>query len=83
MSGTGFIFAVSCAIIALLVARAIYVVRSERGANTRGSEPGSGDHTIHADYSSGFSGHSTTYRVPRDPQEYTKRFVPLSKAPRK
>ncbi|MEO0485084.1 MAG: hypothetical protein AAF092_04130 [Pseudomonadota bacterium] len=78
-----FIVMVSGAIVALLLGRAIYVVRQERGTNVRGSEPGTGSHTIHADYSSGFSGHSTTYRIPKDPQDYAKRFVPPSKATRK
>jgi hypothetical protein len=44
----------------------------------RGSLPGKGDHIIEANYSSGAGGggHSTTYRIPKDPQEYAKRFVP-------
>jgi hypothetical protein len=47
----------------------------------RGSLPGEGDHVIEADYSSGAGGggHATTYTIPRDPQEYAKRFVPREK----
>ena len=76
MSQFAFIFGVSGAIIALLLARTLYVLRKERGETLRGSEPGKGHHTIHAEYSSGFSGHSTTYHIPRDPQAYAKLFVP-------
>ena len=50
-------------------------------SRARGSLPGSGDHIIESNYSSGGGGggHSTSYRVPRDPQEYAKRFVPKEK----
>ncbi len=76
MSSGFFIFLVSSAILILLIGRAISVVRKEGNEPVRGSEPGEGVHTIHAEYSSGFSGHSTTYTIPRDPQAYAKRFVP-------
>ena len=74
-----FIFLVSAAILAILIGRAVLIVRRENNEPVRGSEPGKGDHTIHAEYSSGFSGHSTTYTIPRDPQAYAKRFVPKQK----
>ncbi|MCH2165752.1 MAG: hypothetical protein MK098_14035 [Marinovum sp.] len=45
----------------------------------RGSEPKQGDHVLTADYQSGLGGHSTTWRVPADPQEYAKKFVPKDK----
>ena len=47
----------------------------------RGSLPGNGDHIIEANYSSGAGGggQQTTYRIPKDPQEYAKRFVPREK----
>lgn len=76
MSSGFFIFLVSGAILAILITRAVIVVRREGTDAVRGSEPGEGDHTIHAEYSSGFSGHSTNYKIPRDPQAYAKRFVP-------
>ncbi|MEM9854124.1 MAG: hypothetical protein AAF841_06680 [Pseudomonadota bacterium] len=77
MSSGLFIFLICAAILAILIARAIYVVRMEADETARGAEPGKGDLTIHADYSSGFSGHSTSYKIPRDPQAYARRFVPL------
>ncbi len=78
MSGAVFITIVSSAILVILVGRAIYVVRSEGGKRERGALPGKGEHTINAEYSSGLSGHSTTYKIPRDPQAYARRFVPPS-----
>jgi len=78
MSSTLFITLICGAIIALLLARTIYVLRQEKGEKLRGSEPGQGYHTIHAEYSSGFSGHSTSYDVPRDPQAYARLFVPVT-----
>ena len=77
MSSGLFIFLVSSAIVALLVGRAIYVVRTEKGETARGATPGDGDHIIHVEYSSGLSGHSTSYSIPKDPQAYAKRFIPL------
>lgn len=76
MSSGFFIFLVSTAILAILIGRAILIVRREGNEAVRGSEPGEGEHTIHAEYSSGFSGHSTSYKIPRDPQAYAKQFVP-------
>ena len=78
MSSTLFITAICGAIVALLLARTFYVLRSEKGEKIRGSEPGQGHHTIHAEYSSGFSGHSTSYDIPRDPQAYARLFVPAA-----
>ncbi|MEM8591592.1 MAG: hypothetical protein AAGF13_03610 [Pseudomonadota bacterium] len=83
MSSSLFIFLVSAAIVALLVGRAFIVVKREAGEKQRGSEPGSGHHTIHAEYSSGFSGHSTSYKIPRDPEAYARRFVPQSSREKK
>ena len=83
MSTAFSIFLISAAIVALLLGRAIYVVRSERGTRVRGSAPGKGHHVSHADYSSGFSGHSTSYKIPKDPQDYARRFVPQRSKDRK
>ena len=69
------IIVLSLAILAVSVVRAAYALRQDPG-NTRGTLPGKGDHIIESDYSSGLSGHSTSYRVPKDPQDYAKRFVP-------
>ena len=46
----------------------------------RGLEPGTGDHIIEVNYSSGLGGgEQMEIRVPRDPQEYAKAFVPKGK----
>ena len=82
MEGSLFIFLVSAAIVLILLGRAIFVVRAERKQRHRGAEPGTGYHIIHVDYSSGLSGHSTSYRIPRDPQAYARRFVPQSSKPK-
>ncbi|MGX9354393.1 hypothetical protein ACS3SW_04295 [Roseobacteraceae bacterium S113] len=50
-------------------------LRSDPG-KARGAKPGKGDHVLTSDYQSGLGGHSTTWRVPADPQEYAKKFVP-------
>lgn len=68
------------AILGLLVTRAIYVVRQESDT-PRGSEPGEGYHVIEANYHSGGlgGGHSSTFKVPKDPQDYAKAFVPRNR----
>ena len=76
MSSVVFITTICAAILALLLARTLYILRKEKDDSNRGSEPGDGHHTIHAEYSSGFSGHSTSYDIPRDPQAYARLFVP-------
>ena len=75
MSQAAFIALVSAAILVVLVLRAIWVWRAERGA-PRGSLPGTGDHVIDASYHSGLGGHQAEFRVPKDPQVYARRFVP-------
>lgn len=46
----------------------------------RGLDPGTGDHIIEVNYSSGVGGgEQTEIRVPKDPQEYAKAFVPKGK----
>lgn len=68
------------AIVLVAVISGAMALKRTRGTE-RGSLPGKGDHVIEANYSSGAGGggHSTTYTVPRDPQEYAKRFVPREK----
>lgn len=68
-------------VLVLLALRALQAVRSERKA-PRGIDPGEGDTLIDVNYASGGGGggHSTTIRVPKDPQEYAQAFVP--KAPK-
>ncbi|MEL6517834.1 MAG: hypothetical protein AAFR34_06880 [Pseudomonadota bacterium] len=71
---------ISAAILAVLAVRAFIVVRRERDA-PRGSLPGKGHHVIDASYFSGGGGggQSGEFRVPKDPQEYARAFVPKRK----
>lgn len=62
----------------LTAARAI---RSD-SKTERGLEPGDGDHIIDVNYSSGLGGQQSQIRVPRDPQEYAKTFVPQDQKPK-
>ncbi len=56
---------------------ALAVMGKRNDSEQRGSEPGTGYHTLTSDYQSGMGGgHVTTWKVPRDPQEYAQRFVP-------
>ncbi|PZX17759.1 hypothetical protein LX81_01487 [Palleronia aestuarii] len=77
MSVFGLSALLGAAIIVLLGVRAAFVLRAERGAR-RGSEPGTGHHVLVSEYFSGGGGggQSCEYRVPRDPQEYARLFVP-------
>ena len=68
-------------IAAVLVARAVWILRAEAredgGGRPRGIPPGTGYTEIDSTYSSGVGGGSQmTTRVPRDPQEYARAFVP-------
>ena len=68
------------AIAAVLILKARQTIRRDAGA-PRGLAPGSGDHIIDVEYSSGLGGgHATQIRVPRDPQAYARRFVPAHAA---
>lgn len=68
----------SGAILLVLVVRAAIVIRSEKG-QLRGSPPGKGHHIVDANYNSGLGGQTGQFRVPRDPDEYARRFVPRSR----
>lgn len=69
----------SGAILLILVAKAFWVIWKEKDAQ-RGSEPGKGYHEIDASYMSGVGGGQVkTFKVPKDPQEYARRFVPHDK----
>lgn len=74
------IILLSLAIILVAIISGAMALKHTRGTE-RGSLPGKGDHVIEANYSSGAGGggHATTYKIPRDPQEYAKRFVPREK----
>jgi hypothetical protein len=77
----GLLAGMSVLVLVLLVFRAAQAVVTERKA-PRGVDPGHGDTLIDVNYASGGGGggHSTTIRVPKDPQEYAKAFVPLNRA---
>lgn len=72
----GTIIAPLAGLIALLVIALAWMRIRTDGGKARGSEPRKGDHVLTSDYQSGMGGHSTTWRVPADPQEYAKKFVP-------
>lgn len=68
-------------IVAILVGRAVWVLRTEAqsgdAGRPRGIPPGTGYTEIESDYSSGVGGgNQLTTRVPQDPQEYARAFVP-------
>lgn len=72
---------ISGAILVLLLARAVWVVRSElRNPPQRGAAPGIGETVIDVSYHSGGAGggHSAEIRMSRDPQAQARFFVPLS-----
>ena len=77
MSSGVTIAALCAAILVVLAIRTASVVRAERGAR-RGSPPGEGHTRVEAGYWSGGAGggHDGHFLVPRDPQEYARRFVP-------
>lgn len=75
----GFIIPLLIAIVVLAILSGAYSLRRTKGSE-RGSPPGKGNHVIDIDYNSGGGGGSqvTRYTIPKDPQEYAKRFVPHS-----
>ncbi|UWQ20235.1 hypothetical protein [Jannaschia sp. W003] len=65
------------AILLVLVVRAWWIMRAEDGERPRGVDPGAGYTELRSEYFSGVGGGSDqTTRVPRDPQEYARAFVP-------
>ena len=69
------------AILLVTVLKGLQSLRNTRNTS-RGSPPGKGYHEIDASYTSGGGGGGNVmhYRVPQDPQEYAKTFVPKTKA---
>ena len=67
----------SLLILGVAALRARQSLRHTKGTE-RGSLPGTGYHTIDASYSSGAGGGGQVmhYKVPKDPQEYARTFVP-------
>ena len=64
------------AVFAGFIWRAINIVWREAQDDNRGSNRKDGYHILHSEYSSGVSGHQTTYKVPCDPKEYARIFIP-------
>ena len=73
-----FIIGLIVAIVIVTGISAARAIRSDRETE-RGLEPGKGEHIIDVSYSSGLGGQQSQIRVPRDPQEYAKAFVPRDK----
>jgi len=68
-------FVLIALIVVAIVALSWVSMKSDRKA--KGSEPGKGYHTLRSEYSSGVGGgEQREWKVPRDPQEYAKQFVP-------
>ena len=68
----GLLFA---AVLVGFIWRAFNIVWREAMRDNRGSSQQHGHHIIHANYS-GMSAHQSTYKVPCDPQEYARLFIP-------
>ena len=65
----------------VLAVGALALLGKSKTNKLRGSDPGKGYHTLTSDYQSGMGGgHVTTWKVPRDPQEYARSFVPKDKS---
>ncbi|SLN47863.1 hypothetical protein ROA7450_02385 [Roseovarius albus] len=64
-------------VLVVIAAIALAITNQRRFPGRRGSKPGTGDHILHSDYTSGVGGgQAVTWKVPKDPQEYNKLFVP-------
>ncbi|MEM7643833.1 MAG: hypothetical protein AAF366_15070 [Pseudomonadota bacterium] len=78
---TGASWIIAGLIAAILIARAVWILRAEArrddGGRPRGIPPGTGYTEIESDYSSGIGGgNQLKTRVPKDPQDYARIFVP-------
>jgi len=75
-----FVTITSAAIITIASINAYLAIRQSNDTE-RGSLPGKGKNIIEANYSSGAGGggHSKTYTIPQDPQDYAKCFIPKRK----
>ncbi len=73
----GLITLLCVAIFVMALLRAAQSIRHTKGTE-RGAHPGKGYHVVEANYHSGGGGggHSGSFTVPRDPQEYAQIFIP-------
>lgn len=63
--------------IGVVVAAVIAAIVGQRRRPIEDNEDDPNYHTLHSDYQSGMGGGSyRTWKVPKDPQEYAKYFVP-------
>ncbi|WGW02685.1 hypothetical protein [Tropicibacter oceani] len=62
----------------IVVVTALLAISAGRQSpGSRGSAPGKGFHELRSDYQSGMGGgHSQSWKIPRDPQDYAKLFIP-------
>lgn len=72
------VFLLCAAIVVVLIIRAFLVIRADK-RHGRGSLPGKGHHVIDANYNSGLGGQTGQFRVPKDPDEYARTFVPRNR----
>ena len=73
---TGTALLIGGAIFAVLAVRAVFIMRAEPD-RLRGVEPGRGHVEVVSEYFSGVGGgQQQITRVPRDPDEYARAFVP-------
>ncbi len=82
--GNGTIVGLAALVLVFAVLKAAQTLRHEKSADRRGSAPGKGYHVIQANYHSGGGGggHSAEFRVPKNPQEYSRLFVPKDAEPK-
>ncbi|CUI00945.1 hypothetical protein [Leisingera aquaemixtae] len=69
----------SILVLGIVVMTAVVAVVSQRRRPLEDDDTDPGYHTLRSDYQSGMGGGSVrTWKVPKDPQEYARFFVPKS-----
>ncbi|ANP35002.1 MULTISPECIES: hypothetical protein [Rhodobacterales] len=68
-------------VVGVIVMTAVVAVIGQRRAPTEEDDSDPDYHTLRSDYQSGMGGGSVrTWKVPKDPQEYARLFVPKDKS---
>ncbi|MDE4096370.1 hypothetical protein [Phaeobacter gallaeciensis] len=68
-------------VVGVFVMTAVVAVIGQRRAPTEEDDSDPDYHTLRSDYQSGMGGGSVrTWKVPKDPQEYARLFVPKDKS---